>query len=443
MIKKMIQNKIIKGNLNALFGNMAQAVFGFFTFLLLVRFLDKYMFGQWVIFITVATLLDMLRLGLTGTAAIRLISSQSEAERPSSIGSSYHLSLLSTAGIAVLFLVLYFIFNVLLPGGEYAFILLYYPLLAIGALPFHQANVVAQGDQKFNRSTVLKAINGGLTLSALFIYLVTHAKPALTDLILICILTNSVTSLVAIAKGWDGLRFLKNSTRRLRKEIMHFGKYATAGYIGSNLLKSADTFILTLVPFLGPEAIAIYSIPLKFVELVEIPLRSFSSAAFPQLTELLSKKSRHFFQLLLSYTFFTTLLLVPVVAVLLSFPTFFLHLMGGQEYVHALGTQQAILYVIGIYILLLPSDRFTGVALFAMDKPKMNFIKISIMLAANIIFDLLAVLVFHSLIYVAVATLIFTAIGVVTGWRFVLQNRVTELPANLFKSMVFIKAMVR
>ncbi|MBI9062282.1 MAG: oligosaccharide flippase family protein [Marinilabiliaceae bacterium] len=442
MIAHIIRHKIVKGNLHALLGNMAQAIFGFMTFLLLVRHLDQNVFGKWVIFITVASLLDMLRLGFTGTAAIRLISTLSEDERPKAIGTSYQLSLISTGIIAVTLYLLYFGMHSFQPDGKYLFILLFYPVLSLANLAFHQANMVAQGILNFSRSTILKVINGAGTLGGVFIYLQLSVIPVLTDIILICILANAITSGVAMCYKWDGFIFIQKSTRALRAQIMQFGKYATAGYIGSNLLKSADTFILTLVPFLGPEAVAIYSIPLKFVEIVEIPLRSFSSAAFPQLTDVLRKNSTRFFQLLLSYTFFTTLMLVPVVLILLMFPVFFLQLMGGPEYVNAIGTQQTILYVICIYIILLPSDRYTGVALFAMNKPKQNFFKIMIMLAANVIFDLLAVLIFHSLIYIAVATLLFTAIGITIGWGMIIQCKTIDKTVDFTRYIVLIRKPV-
>jgi len=75
-----------------------------------------------------------------------------------------------------------------------------------------------------------------------------------------------------------------------------------------------------------------------------------------------------------------------------------------------------------VYILILPSDRYTGVALFAMNQPKQNFYKISAMLIANIMMDLVAVFIFQSIVYVAFATLIFTVIGVFIGWYYISQS---------------------
>lgn len=49
--------------------------------------------------------------------------------------------------------------------------------------------------------------------------------------------------------------------------------------VGANLLRSSDTFLIGA--FLGGEAVAIFNIPLKLFELVEIPLRSFAATALP------------------------------------------------------------------------------------------------------------------------------------------------------------------
>lgn len=232
---------------------------------------------------------------------------------------------------------------------------------------------------------------------------------------------------MVIVVGWDGIRFIGSANRTIIKSILQFGKYSTASSVGSSLLRSSDTIILSMAPFLGVEAIAIYAIPLKFVEVVEIPLRSFTATAFPKLSKSLIKTNDGFKKMLFNYTFWSTVVLFPVVAVLILFPKFFLQLIGGPEYFDSLHTQQAILYIICIYILLLPLDRYSGVALFAIDKPKLNFYKIMLMLIANLVFDYLAVFVFNSLIYVALATLIFTLIGVFIGWYMLSHEMNTQL----------------
>lgn len=416
MFKKLIEQFISSGNLYSLLGNIIFAMFSFTTFLIMVRLLDKAMFGQWVLFVTMASLLDMLRLGLSGTAAIRLISISAKNDGVQKIGaSSYALGFATTLAISLLFLAGYYFLNNIFPQSYYLVVLLFYPLLALANLPFNQANVLAQGQINFKRVMLLRVINGALTLILIVVYILV-AETTLQGIIIVYIIANFLASGVAVVAGWDQLKYIGKADKNIIKSIFQFGKYSTASSVGSSLLRSSDTIILSLASFLGAEAIAIYSIPIKFVEVVEIPLRSFSATAFPRFSKALNSGKGYFKAMLFNYTFGSTIILIPIVIVLLMFPAFFLQLIGGVRYIDSLPTQISILQIICFYILLLPLDRYSGVALFAINKPKLNFHKIFVMLIANIIFDCLAVFVFHSLVYVAFATLIFTILGILLGW---------------------------
>ena len=57
----------------------------------------------------------------------------------------------------------------------------------------------------------------------------------------------------------------------------------------------------------------------------------------------------------------------------------------------------------------------TGIGLDSINKPNINAIKVFVMVAANIIGDFIAIFVFKSLILVAVASIIFTLIGIWMG----------------------------
>jgi O-antigen/teichoic acid export membrane protein len=421
MIKKIIKQGTGSGNLHSLLGNMIFATFSFVTFFIMVRTLDKAMFGQWVLFVTMASLLDMFRLGLTGTAAIRLIS-RAKPEKIKRIGaSSYKLGAYATLVISILLFTGYYFAHRIYPDSYYLPILLFYPLLALVNLPFHQANIVAQGKVNFKRVMKLRIINGVFILFFVTGYIL-FSNATVQGVIIVYIIANLLSSCITIIAGWDELKHFRKADKKTIRSILHFGKYSTASFVGSSLLRSSDTIILSLAPFLGAEAIAIYAVPLKFAEAVEIPLRSFTATAFPRLSQSLKKGNQYFKSMLFSYTFWSTTILLPAVLALSLFPSFFLQFIGGAQYADSLPTQTSILYIICFYILILPLDRYSGVALFALDKPKLNFYKIFIMLVANIIFDCIAVFVFNSLLYVAFATLIFTILGIFLGWNMLFRE---------------------
>lgn len=416
---KAIINKLRQSqNVYSLAGNMGYAAFSLITFLLMVRLLDKESYGQWIIYITAASLLDMFRMGLTGTGAIRLISTTTKEEQKQTIAASYQLGIATTILVVLVFYPLYFFLKGSFSDNYYLLVLLYYPLLSIANLPYFQAYTISQGLINFKRVMILRIMNGLLTFVSVALYILL-TQPTIEGIIISYIISNLICSLISMALKWDNWHLLGYFNKNSIQKILHFGKYSSASFISSNLLRSSDTIILSLSATMGATAIAIYAIPLKFVELIEIPLRSFTSTAYPKLSHALKESKEKFNNLLASYIAVTSLLFFPIIIALLFFAPFFLQLIGGAEYANEMELQHNILYIIIAYIFLLPFDRYSGVALFALEKPKINFIKISIMLIANILFDLMAVFVFESLEMVALATVLFTLIGLVVGWYYI------------------------
>lgn len=426
MIIKGLQRFMKSGNSYALAANISNAVFGFASFWILVRILDANLFGQWVLFLTTTSLLDMFRVGLTGTAAIRLLSKEKK-EKDHIIAASYQLALFTSLLMGIILFVMGMLLKHINGDNLFAPIFILYPLVALANLPLNQALTNAQGGINFKEFFSNRLISSGIIFLAVMSYLISTNNYSFQAMALCFIAGNAMASFLLILLKRDGLKYIFLKARDMRKKILKFGKFSTASYIGSNLLRSSDTLILGMAPFMGTEAIAILAIPFKFIELVEIPLRSFSATAFPRLSQSLDKTKENFKNILFSYTSVSVAMVIPMIVFLLSFPVFFLHLLGGENYAGHTRLQEQIIWIVAAYIFLLPIDRYTGVALFALDKPKQNFYKILFMLIANIVLDIIAVFVFQSLLLVALATLIFTLLGLFLGWRFVFA----ELSMNL------------
>ena len=74
-----------------------------------------------------------------------------------------------------------------------------------------------------------------------------------------------------------------------------------------------------------------------------------------------------------------------------------------------------IFRIFTLYTLFLPYDRFTGVLLDSINKPKLNLYKVIVMAVANVIGDVVGVFIFNSLEVVAIVTVVFTIIGSLMG----------------------------
>ena len=415
-MKNLIKKILKENNFLSLSGNLIFAAFGFVAFLILTRSLNKFEFGQWVIYITLATFIDLLRFGLTRTAIIRFISGVNKQEQEKYLASSFFIGLVQIIIIALIMWLLYFLFAENLQNTGYDYFLLFYPFLAISNLSWNNAMSFLQAKQKFNKILHIRVFN--VASFALFLIVnMFFLNFGVTEIIIANIITNLIASIYCSINSWDGLKSILKTDKEISLKIINFGKFSIGTAIGSSLLRSADAFIIALSPFLGPVGVALYAIPLKFVEILEIPLRSFTATAFPKMSNASIKNNiKEVKKLFYTYSGAITLLFIPVLIVGFLFAEHFVWILGGNEYKDSALLLGNIFRVFCVYAIILPIDRLTGVALDSINLPKLNFYKVTVMMIANIIGDIIAVFVFKSLIAVALVTVLFTIIGLYIGW---------------------------
>jgi len=428
-MKNLIIKIVKEDNFISLFGNVVFAALGFIAFLILTRSLSLFDFGQWIIYITIATLIDLLRFGLTRTAVVRFISGINKYEKQSFIATSMLIGIVQVFVIVLLLWSFYFFFSDSLQNSGYQYFLLFYPFLAISNLSWNNALSLLQAEQKFDKILFLRAIN----VASFVIFLVINKlffNFGIKEIIIANIFSNLIASIYSFIKGWDGLLYIQKASILVAKKILNFGKFSIGTAIGSSLLRSADAFIIGLSPFLGPSAVALYAIPLKFVEILEIPLRSFTATAFPKMSRASLKNNiAEFKNVFYTYSGAISFLFIPLLIAGFVFANKFVWILGGSEYKDSAVLLGNIFRIFCIYALLLPIDRLTGVALDSINLPKLNFLKVMIMMIANIIGDLIAVFAFKSLTAVAVVTVLFTLTGVFLGWFYLKK----KLQLNFFQ----------
>ena len=166
---------------------------------------------------------------------------------------------------------------------------------------------------------------------------------------------------------------------------------------------------------MGTEAVATFAIPMKALDLMEIPLRGFVMTAFRRLSQLHNTGQKEAFKkLLFSNISKLTLLCIPVAAAMLIAPDLIIRILGGDSYEES----YTLLRVLSIPLILLPLDKFFGASLDSIGKPRINAIKVWIMVIANVACDFLAIWLFDSLLLVAVVTIV----NIVAGIVFTLAN---------------------
>ncbi|WP_281635380.1 lipopolysaccharide biosynthesis protein [Flavobacterium marginilacus] len=422
---KTLKKIVSEDNFLSLSGNVVIAILGIGGFALLARSLSLEVFGEWVLFMAAGSFVEMFRFGITNTGLIRYLSGADDSSRVKLIGSNALISLGATIFVALILVACKLLFPEAIQNSGYTIFFTWYPLLAFLNLPWNIALVVLQADRKYKQILALKAINSG----CFFLIILMHfslLNLSLNQLVIGLIIVNAGTSIVSFILGWDGILLINKASAETNKTLLHFGKYTTFTLIGTNLLRSVDTLIISLSP-LGSAAVALYSIPLKLTELQQIPLRSFVATAFPKMSKAsLHNQINEVKSLFYTYSGALTYLFVAISLFTFVFAEFFVMLISGKQFLKTdpiTGFNVVdIVRVFSIYGLLLPIDRMTGVGLDSINKPRINAIKVFVMVIANVIGDLVAIFIFKSLIFVAIASIIFTIIGIWMGMYFINQE---------------------
>ncbi|WP_214226800.1 oligosaccharide flippase family protein [Pedobacter sp. B4-66] len=407
-LKSKVQNK----HFLSLTGNAVMSILGVVTYSLLYHSLSLDAIGIWIFFITGFSLLDTFRSGFLTIAFIKFYSGSSESKQKEIIGSTWYIAILITIGFILLNIPAFLLEKYVNDIG-FSMLLKWFGLTYILTLPFYIASNIAQGEQRFDRLLYIRVINTGSFIG--FVVLLIVLKKNTLDNILYAYLTSSfVTSSFTLIFGWCKLSYLKNRSKESNSQIYNFGKFSVGTTLSASLFKTTDTIIIKV--FLGDAALAIYNLGVKLLEVIEIPLRSFIATAIPILSSSYNqKKKQEVIQNMSKFIGMLTIGLIPVAILSLLFADLAIYIIGGSKYID---TEAAnVLRLFMTFALLFPADRFFALTIDVIHRPKVNFIKILVMLAANLAFDFIGVKLFGNVYGIALGSIVPSIIAVVVGYK--------------------------
>ena len=423
----MITNKRqINIQVLAFSSQLIPAVVGILSFMILVRATAPVTLGQYVIYMAAVVLFEMIKSGGLQSALVMRISGTNKDEQSKINGSAYWLGAIISLSLSVILASVYFSGIFAKSPGVQVFCG-WYSLLGIITLPLHiaEATAVARQDLKFILWFRLLQSTNAL-LVALYAFfkggdLKTYATVHL-------LFTAFLLLIVLIARKTSPLE-IRYKTIKEVKALFGLIKYTLATLATTNLLKSADTFLIGSL--MGPLYVAKYAIPLKLTELFEIPLRSLSTTAFPQLAAMHNEKIPGAFKkTFVEYLSWAYMLYIPALCIAFILAPNIVEFIGGHEYADT----TIIFRVFIMYGLLLPTDRLTGISLDALQMPSKNFKKVFIMASVNIIGDAVAIMFTHQLVWVAFVSVLNAATGALLGWYMLNRSGVLH-PGKAFQDV--------
>jgi len=406
-----IRAKLNNKHFLALLGNVVLAVFGIAMIALLTHTLPIADMGKWFFFMTVLALCDAIRNGFLGTATVKFYAGTAEHRAREVLGSVWTLAIGITA-IVVLIDVAAYPFRGYIHDEALLLSIKWLGLTFVSSLPFSVIFWKLQADEDYVKMLWLRMVNSGSMLVS-FIVLIALKKMTLEAAMLYNFLTNCLTSLVGILGNQAKLKTLAHRTKETITEVFHFGKYSLGTTLSSTMLRSVDTFIITAL--LGPAAVAIYALPGRLMEIIEIPLRSFVGTGISGMARAVNNDDMgHVSYIFRKYAGMLTIAFIPLSILALFFAGVPVVLLGGHKYQ---GTEAIMIYrCLMIFCLMYPIDRFNGITLDVIHKPKINFYKVLVMLAVNAIGDYVLILVMHNVYGALIASFFTTFTGLVFGY---------------------------
>ncbi len=393
------------------------AGFALLTFGYMARALTKEEFGIFGIFLAMITTFEMLRNGLVGKPLIKFIAeSDDDNEKREILASSWVFAFWSTlvfAGPLTLAMLIWYWFQ---PSEEVLIYAIFIPIQAFGTIPSNVAQWRLNADLRFDLLIWLRLSNQFFNfIGIVWVY---YAGYGLWEAMIVSVIANLNPSWIALIFDWDGLRQLKHQSRKRLTELYRFGRFTMGTLIGGTLLRGSDDFLIRI--FLGPEAVAIYQIPNRLVNLIDIPLRALVSFSFPSLAKAnKSGDEEQFKREFEASTSFAFVILLPMAIGSFIFAEPLVVLLGGAKYADS----AIILRIFSIFMAFSALDRYAGVGLDVLNRPQINMRKVILMLITNIVGDLVVLYFFESLPWVAAISILTFGVGTFLGF-FYMRDRV-------------------
>jgi lipopolysaccharide exporter len=363
------KNYWIKSGSYTLMLNIQQLLFGFGSFYLLVRILDKHLFGIWTLFVATTSIFEMARSGLIQSALIKFLSESTEEEKPKIISASFVLS-----GILMCICI---VVNLSIAGylsGLWHFPGLVQMFIVFNAVYFLQTILtqfqwIEQAYLSFQGILLTTTIRQGGFFLFIVISFLLHAQISLMELIYVQAACTGIGAITEYFFVKDYLRFSFQLHPNWIRKLFGYGKYVFGTSMSAVLSGSINQMMLGTM--LSPVTAGTYNVSIRIMSLTDIPTNSLGAILFPQSAKRFATQGIEAGKYLYEKSVGTIVaVLIPLVIFVFCFPAFVVRIVAGANY----GEAVPIVRYIILTCLFSPFDRFFGVILDSIGRAKLNFI---------------------------------------------------------------------
>ena len=395
--------------------------FGFLNVFFMARMMSKSEIGIWVLFTSVAAILEMVRVGFIRNPFITHLVSAEEADKKTIVTASFVLHCSLSICISVLIIVGAVPLANFWSSPGLAELFFVYAINNLVFIPFHHFEYLQQAQLKFKGIFISNLFRLGLLALYIMIKFIIKDTPTLFELAIV----QGITTMIACFVAWYFVRGTISYSRRVEwkliKELFHYGKFTLGTNISSMFVKNTDTWMIGRI--VSTAGVAIYNPAVRLSNLVEVPTLAIAGVFFPQVAQKLKEQGEKGVRdIYIKSVSLILALTIPMVLPLYIFAELAIVLIFGNEYIEA----ASILRVTLFYTLIIPFNRQFGTVMDGTKRPKINFYLLVLVAILNIAFNLVflyqfgvigsafATLVSYSIVFILNQIILFRMFGINT-----------------------------
>ncbi|MBN2534392.1 MAG: oligosaccharide flippase family protein [Spirochaetales bacterium] len=422
-IIQILKNK----NLLSLFWIFFYAVFDAGNFFILIRSYPKTVFGEIVFFFTCIAVIDNIMNGYVYYPLIRFSGAAvSDEEKKAVTGSIWLLNILGAVCISLICGILLLIFFPLIRSSIFFNFIIFCPLILLCSIPLNNLKSQLQSQNKFLEMILFQSACN----IPYFIFLILNCfflKLPVNSVFAAYAVSLGLASLAALFSGRSGISLMKNIKKKTMTALHNFGIYSLGSNISSILLRNLPVILIGVI--LSKLDEALFGIPFKLIAIFSIPLEAAAMVAYNKMLIATAEKDYgRILDIYYRYTGVLLILFIPGLILSCVFAKPIIYIFAGSGY-SEVAKCIIIFRLFLLYIIFLTIDRLGGAILNSINRPRYDFIKVTIMLLTNTTGIISVMYIFKTIEPVAVIYILTIAAGMCIGILFV--NKYLKLNLGL------------
>jgi len=347
-------------------------LFGFGGAVLLYRAIpEQSVFGVWVLFLGIVSVIEVGRIGLLQNALVKYLSVDNQGEEAGRITTaSFAINTILTLLIVLVCLGLSPLAASIFGAPELAKLFRIYCLTTVALIPFYQCNYIQQANLDFKGVFWGNVVKGGV-LFGFILFLFIEKKPVqLTELAITQVVAAIASSIVSWMFARKYAVFSKKIDWDWVSKLFAYGKFVLGTNISTQLYKTVDKLLLGSLPGGGTAMVALYDAAIRITNLTDVPTASMATMLFPQSSRRMQEGNDAVKQLYEKAVGAILAFMVPCIVAVLLLADWLIFLTAGTAYADAAN----LLRITILFGLFMPYAVQFGTVLDSIGKPQVNFI---------------------------------------------------------------------